>query len=146
LIQAAVLANAFTRMVRDHHDTGYEPWLETARATELRSFADGIDRDAAAVRAALTEPSNTSPVERHINRVKTIKRQLYERERANYDLLRQRVLAAACRASRRSIRTEITQHCYRPSTLFAYAPEDMWKNPAFADGPGLQRLRRYPHR
>jgi transposase len=59
----------------------------------LLSFADGIDRDAAAVRASLTEPWSTSPVEGHINRVKTIKRQMYGR--ANYDLLRQRVLAAA---------------------------------------------------
>jgi len=93
LIQAAVVANAFTKMVRDHHDTGFEAWLEAARASELRSFADGIDRDAAAVRAALTEPWSTSPVEGHINRVKTIKRQMYGR--ANYDLLRHRVLAAA---------------------------------------------------
>jgi transposase len=59
----------------------------------LRSFAEGIDRDGAAVRAALTDPWSTSPVEGHINRVKTIKRQMYGR--ANYDLLRQRVLAAA---------------------------------------------------
>jgi transposase len=59
----------------------------------LRPFVDGINRDAAAVRAALTEPWNTSTVEGHINRVKTIKRQLYGR--ANYDLLQQRVLAAA---------------------------------------------------
>jgi len=80
-------------MVRDHHDTGFEAWLEAARASELLSFADGIDRDAAAVRAALTEPWSTSPVEGYINRVKTIKRQMYGR--ANYDLLRQRVLAAA---------------------------------------------------
>jgi transposase len=93
LIRTAVVANAFTKMVRDHHDTGFEAWLEVARASKLRSFADGIHHDAAAVRAALTEPWSTSPVEGHINRVKTIKRQMYGR--ANYDLLRQRVLAAA---------------------------------------------------
>ena len=75
LIQTATLANAFTTMVRDHHDTGFEAWLEAARASELRSFAEGIDRDVTAVRAALTEPWSTSPVEGHINRVKTIKRQ-----------------------------------------------------------------------
>ena len=43
-------------MVRDHHDTGFEAWLEAARASKLRSFADGIDRDGAAVRTALTDP------------------------------------------------------------------------------------------
>jgi len=93
LIQTATLANAFTMMVRNHHDTGFEAWLEAARVSELQSFAEGIDRDGTAVRAALTEPWSTSPVEGHINRVKTIKRQMYGR--ANYDLLRQRVLAAA---------------------------------------------------
>jgi transposase len=59
----------------------------------LLSFADGINRDAAAVRAAFTEPWSTSPVEGHMNCVKTIKLQMYGR--ANYDLLRQRILVAA---------------------------------------------------
>jgi transposase len=59
----------------------------------LEFFAYGIDCDSAAVRAALTEPWSTSPVEEHINRLKTIKRQMYGR--AKDDLLRRRVLAAA---------------------------------------------------
>jgi transposase len=79
LIQAATSANSFTTMVGDHHDTGFEAWLEAARASELRSFAEGIDRDGATVRAALIDPWSTSPVEGHINRVKTIKRQMYGR-------------------------------------------------------------------
>jgi transposase len=45
------------------------------------------------VRAALGLPWSTSPVEGQINRLKTLKRQMYGR--AGLDLLRQRVLAAA---------------------------------------------------
>jgi transposase len=45
------------------------------------------------VRAALSLPWSTSPVEGQINRLKTIKRQMYGR--AGFALLRQRVLAAA---------------------------------------------------
>jgi transposase len=45
------------------------------------------------VRAALALPWSTSPVEGQINRLKTIKRQMYGR--AGFDLLRRRILAAA---------------------------------------------------
>ena len=69
-----------------------DPWLAAARDSELASFAQGIARDLDAVRAAITEPWSTSPVEGEINRVKTMKRQMYGR--AGYALLRVRVLAA----------------------------------------------------
>jgi hypothetical protein len=36
------MAIVFTRMVRDHHDTGFEAGLEAARASELRSFATAL--------------------------------------------------------------------------------------------------------
>ena len=42
------------------------------------------------MRAALGLPWGTSPVEGQINRLKTIKRQMYGR--AGFDLLRQRIL------------------------------------------------------
>ena len=57
------------------------------------SFARGIGRDIAAVVAAMTTPWSTSPVEGHINRLKTIKRSMYGR--AGFGLLRSRVLQAA---------------------------------------------------
>jgi transposase len=85
LAWAAALAKSLTTMVRDHHDTDFENWLNAAHDTELSPFAT--------VCAALTDLWNTSPVEGHINRVKIVKRQMYGR--AKYDLLRQRVLAAA---------------------------------------------------
>ncbi|MEK8110385.1 transposase [Micromonospora sp. M12] len=48
------------------------------------------DRDA--VVAGLTQPWSSGPVEGHVNRIKTIKRQMYGR--ANLDLLRKRVLTS----------------------------------------------------
>lgn len=41
--------------------------------------------------AGLCQPWSSGPVEGHVNRIKTIKRQMYGR--ANLDLLRKRVLA-----------------------------------------------------
>jgi transposase len=60
---------------------------------ELRQFAAGIQRDKAAVQAGLSLPYSTGPVEGHINRLKLIKRSMYGR--AEFDLLRQRVLCAS---------------------------------------------------
>ena len=68
-------------------------WLEVARDGPLRGFAAGIRRDLAAVRAGLSEPWSTGPVEGQISRLKTLKRQMGGRAKA--DLLRQRVLHAA---------------------------------------------------
>jgi transposase len=93
LSRAAMLAGAFATMVRERAAETLDSWLMSAEASELRSFAAGLRRDDAAVRAALTEPWSTSPVEGQINRLKALKRQMYGR--AKYDLLRSRVLAAA---------------------------------------------------
>jgi transposase len=89
---AADLARRFAAMVRGGDAADLDAWLAAARQSELASFAEGIGRDLAAVRAAITEPWSTSPVEGAINRIKTVKRQMYGR--AGYALLRVRVLAA----------------------------------------------------
>jgi transposase len=60
---------------------------------ELRRFAEGIRPDETAVFKALTERWSNGPVEGHVNRLKTIKRQMYGR--AGFELLRARVLHAA---------------------------------------------------
>ena len=59
----------------------------------LHGFAAGLRQDGNAVRAAIAEPWSNGPVEGHINRLKLVKRQMFGR--ANFDLLRQRVLHAA---------------------------------------------------
>ena len=61
-------------------------------APELRRFAEGIRRDEAAVHAAVTQPWSNGPVEGHVNRLKTVKRQMYGR--AGFVLLRARVVRA----------------------------------------------------
>lgn len=69
-------------------------WLERIEADDLpalRSFANGIRTDLAAVMNGLSLPYSSGRVEGHVNRIKTIKRQMYGR--ANFDLLRRRILA-----------------------------------------------------
>jgi transposase len=66
---------------------------EQCPVAELRTFAAGVRQDYGAVAAALEYPWSNGPVEGQINRLKTIKRQMYGR--ANFDLLRARVLWVA---------------------------------------------------
>jgi transposase len=54
--------------------------------------AEGLRRDQAAVQMALEDRWSNGPVEGHINRLKTIKRQMYGR--ASLPLLRARVQSA----------------------------------------------------
>jgi transposase len=95
LAEAADLAVAFARMVRDKDGAGdrLDGWPDAAAASGLAPVARGLRQDLPAVRAALALPWSTSPVEGQINRLKTIKRQMYGR--AGFDLLRRRVLAVA---------------------------------------------------
>jgi transposase len=93
LAEAADLAAAFAGMVRDKDGSRLDGWLDAAAASGLAPFARGLRQDLPAVRAALALPWSTSPVEGQINRLKTIKRQMYGR--AGFELLRQRVLRAA---------------------------------------------------
>jgi transposase len=59
---------------------------------ELQSFANGVEKDKAAVQAGLTWSINNGQVEGHVNKLKLIKRTMYGR--AGFPLLRQRVLHA----------------------------------------------------
>jgi transposase len=87
------LAQSFATLVRQYLEESFDPWLERANTSSLpslRSFAAGIRRDYAAVRAALSLPWSNGQVEGQVNRLKLIKRQMYGR--AKFDLLRLRVL------------------------------------------------------
>jgi transposase len=59
----------------------------------LSNFAKHLCRDEAAVVAALQLPWSNGPVEGHVHGLKLIKRSMYGR--ANFDLLRLRVIHAA---------------------------------------------------
>jgi transposase len=93
---AIALAQDFTRLVRERQPDQLAPWL--ARAAEsplvpLQRFAKGLRDDYDAVKAGVTLPWSTGPVEGHINRLKMLKRQMFGR--AKLDLLQQRFLLAA---------------------------------------------------
>src|ERR1700679_2257275 len=69
-------------------------WMKKANASGIygmKRFVRKLKHDLAAVKNALRESWSTGPVEGHINRLKTLKRQMYGR--AGFELLRARVLA-----------------------------------------------------
>jgi transposase len=83
-------------MVRERQGTRLDAWIADAQASGidgLARFASGLLTDEAAVRAGLTLVWSNGQVEGNVNRLKLIKRQMYGR--ANFDLLRQRVLHTA---------------------------------------------------
>jgi transposase len=88
--------DGFTSLIRKQSTGTLKEWLSRAEESpcpEVRNFAESIRRDESAVDAAITTPWNNGPVEGHVNRLKTIKRQMYGR--AGFTLLRLRVLQAA---------------------------------------------------
>jgi transposase len=87
------LAQQFIQMVKERSGQGLDQWLLDAIDSgikSLKSFANGLRSDLAAVRNALSMPWSNGQVEGQINRLKFIKRQMYGR--AKLDLLRKRVL------------------------------------------------------
>ncbi len=88
--------DAFGRLVRERDRSAFPGWLREAEQSsiaELRGFAAGIQRDRAAVEAALEWEWSNGQTEGQINRLKVLKRQMYGR--AKLDLLRRRFLRAA---------------------------------------------------
>jgi transposase len=93
--EAIDLAQEFATLVRQRQPERLEPWLKRAMASTLEAlqrFATGLQEDYAAVKAGVTLPWSTSPVEGHINRLKMVKRQMFGR--AHLDLLSRRFLRA----------------------------------------------------
>jgi transposase len=91
---AAAAARAFTAMLHERRAEDFDSWLAQLQgdpmAKELCAFGESLKRDEAAVRAALSLEWSNGQVEGQVNRLKTIKRQMYGR--AKFDLLRKRVL------------------------------------------------------
>jgi len=90
------LAQRFVQMIRCRKREDLDPWLAACALigiSALASFGEGLQRDYAAVRAALELPWSSGQAEGQINRLKMLKRQMYGR--ASFGLLRSRVLRAA---------------------------------------------------
>jgi transposase len=94
--QATDLAQGFAHLVRQRQEAGLTAWMEKAEASgldEFKTFVNGLRRDEAAVRAGLSLDWNNGPTEGNNNRLKLVKRSMFGR--ANFDLLRKRILLAA---------------------------------------------------
>jgi len=93
--EAIDLAQDFATLVRQRQPDQLDPWLKRATTSALEAmqrFATGLRDDYEAVKAGVTWPWSTSPVEGHINRLKMLKRQMFGR--ARLALLSRRFLLA----------------------------------------------------
>ncbi len=90
---AHALARDFATIARERQGERLDAWIADAIAgdiPDLRRFALGLLSDKEAIRADLTEEWSNGQTEGQVNRLKTLKRQMYGR--AKFDLLRQRLL------------------------------------------------------
>ena len=93
--EAIDLAQDFATLVRQRQPAQLDSWLQRATASAVdavRRFATGLSEDYEAVKAGVTLPWSSGPVEGHINRLKMLKRQMFGR--ARLDLLSRRFLLA----------------------------------------------------
>ena len=93
--QAIALAQDFAQLLRARQPEQLDTWLQQAATSSLtvfRRLAQSFQRDYAAVKAGVTLPWSSGPVEGHINRLKMFKRQMFGR--ARLDLLSRRFLLA----------------------------------------------------
>ncbi|MBA3332080.1 MAG: transposase [Actinobacteria bacterium] len=90
------LAQEFADMARERTGYGFDAWLTrvtTSGIPELDRFARGLTDDRAAVEAGLSLEWSNGQTEGQVNKLKLLKRQMFGR--ANFDLLRRRMLRAA---------------------------------------------------
>ena len=90
------LVRRFADMVRSREAGEFDGWLEESLSCGVKgfeTFAMGLKREQSAVEAALSLPYSNGQTEGQINRLKTIKRQMYGR--ASFGLLRRRFLGVA---------------------------------------------------
>jgi transposase len=95
ITEAIELAQEFTQLVRQRQPEALEPWLQrasTSTVEAIQRFATGLYEDYTAIKAGVTLPWSTGPVEGHINRLKMVKRQMFGR--AHLDLLSRRFVRA----------------------------------------------------
>jgi transposase len=80
LVKARDLIDRFHAMIRKKTEADFEPWIADAEIGLLASFASGIRRDHAAVRAAIAEPWSNGQTEGQITKPKLVKGQMYGAE------------------------------------------------------------------
>ena len=117
LVDAREIIAEFHLIIRRKAEAGLAPWIERARASLVASFANGVVKDEAAVRAAITSPWSNGQTEGQITRLKLVRRQMYGR--GKLDLLQARLIGAG--------QSELHQDCVRANiagrmTLFVCTP------------------------
>ena len=93
--QAIALAQGLAQLLRARQPERLEVWVQQAATSSLvvfRRLAKSFQRDYAAVKAGVTLPWSSGPVEGHINRLKMLKRHMFGR--ARLDLLSRRFVLA----------------------------------------------------
>ena len=100
---AEELAQQFRQAFRDTNVETLNAWMTrsaTSHIPELQNFAASIQRDYAAVSAAVVQPWSNGPVEGQVHRLKLLNRQMYGR--SGFALLRRRVLPFGVQNGERS--------------------------------------------
>lgn len=92
LIDARKLIERFHTMIRRKSEADLLPWIEDGGASLVASFANGVARDIAAVRAAIVTAWSNGQTEGQITKLKLVKRQMYGR--GKIDLLQARLIGA----------------------------------------------------
>jgi transposase len=94
------LVMSFRTILRTGKIKTLHAWMNKATASgiyKMQRFVRALKQDQSAVEAAVDQTWSNGPVEGHINRLKTLKRQMYGR--AGFELLRARVLPLPPRGS-----------------------------------------------
>ena len=75
LVWVRDMARRFAALMRERRVDELDPWLAECRAGSvlaLRNFGAGLEQEGDAIRAAVTLPWSTGPVEGHINKLKDV--------------------------------------------------------------------------
>lgn len=96
LDRTAEHAWAFAELMNNRQGRNLDQWIAGVQADDLpalHGFVNGLGQDLDAVVAGLSLHYSSGAVEGHNNKIKMLKRQMFGR--ADFDLLRKRVLLAA---------------------------------------------------
>lgn len=92
LVEAREIIAEFHLMVRRKAEVDLIAWIGRARASLVASFTNGVAKDEAAVRAAITLTWSNGQTEGQITHLKLVRRQMYDR--GKIDLLQARLIGA----------------------------------------------------
>jgi transposase len=116
--QAITLAQGFAQLLRARQPERLEAWFQQAATSSLgvfRRLAKSFQRDYAAIKAGVTLPWSSGPVEGHINRLKMLKRHMFGQ--AHLDLLSRRFVRAPQTGPRQALGQPVPVHAHREAAV-----------------------------